>query len=167
LAAQRVDRRLAAILAADIAGYSRLMCADKEGTLARLETHRRELIEPKIAEHKGRMLGLRPRAKTTGTCMLAAFLSVVDAVRCAVAAQRAMDDRNAALPEDQRMSFRIGVSLGDIRLGSRPDHRPALALFVIGRDTVPRRPTVFLPLLAENDGIIGLAQSMRGRNDGL
>src|SRR6516164_6356847 len=109
LAAQRVERKLAAILAVDIAGYSRLIRADEEGTRARLKAHRRELIDPKIAEHKGRILGPGPRAKTTGTCILAGFPSAVDAVRYAVEAQRAMVDRNAALPEDQRMSFRIGV----------------------------------------------------------
>jgi len=114
LAAQRVERKLAAILAVDIAGYSRLIRADEEGTLARLKTHRRELIDPKIAEHKGRILGPSPRTKTTGASMLVEFPSVVDAVRCAVEAQRAMVDRNAELPDDQRMSFRIGVNLGDI-----------------------------------------------------
>ena len=79
LADQRLERRLAAIIDADVAGFSRLVGADEEGTLARLKTHRRELIDPKIAEHKGRILGLGPRAKTTGACILAGFPSAVDA----------------------------------------------------------------------------------------
>jgi TolB-like protein/class 3 adenylate cyclase/Flp pilus assembly protein TadD len=101
-------RRLAAILAADVAGYSRLMGADEEGTLARLRAHRRELIDPKIAEHKGRIV------KTTGDGLLVEFPSVVEAVACAVAVQRAMAERNAAIPEDQRMAFRVGIHQGDI-----------------------------------------------------
>ncbi len=103
-----VERRLAAILAADVAGYSRLMGADEEGTLDRLKAHRRELVDPKIKEHRGRIV------KTTGDGMLAEFPSVVDAVRCAVEIQRGMVDRNAAIPDDQRIAFRIGVNLGDI-----------------------------------------------------
>jgi TolB-like protein/class 3 adenylate cyclase len=101
-------RRLAAILAADVAGYSRLMGADEEGTLNRLKAHRRELVDPKIAEHHGRIV------KTTGGGMLVEFSSVVDAVRCAVEVQRAMVDRNAATPEDERITFRVGVNLGDV-----------------------------------------------------
>jgi TolB-like protein/class 3 adenylate cyclase len=101
-------RRLAAILAADVAGYSRLMGADEEGTLDRLKAHRRELIDPKIREHRGRIV------KTTGDGMLVEFSSVVDAVRCSVEVQRAMVDRNAETPEDKRITFRIGVNLGDI-----------------------------------------------------
>jgi adenylate cyclase len=84
LAAERVERKLAAILAADIAGYSRLMGADEEGTLARLKAHRRELIDPKIAEHRGRIV------KTTGDGLLVEFASVVDAIRYAVEVQREM-----------------------------------------------------------------------------
>jgi adenylate cyclase len=101
-------RRLAAILAADVAGYSRLMGADKEGTHARLMAHRRELVEPKIGEHSGRIV------KTTGDGLLAEFASVVDAVRCAAELQRAMIDREAGMPEDRRIRFRIGINLGDI-----------------------------------------------------
>ena len=101
-------RRLAAILAADVAGYSRLMGADEEGTLQRLRAHRRELVDPKISEHRGRIV------KTTGDGMLVEFSSVVDAVRCAVEIQRAMVDRNAGIAEDQRIIFRIGVNLGDV-----------------------------------------------------
>jgi adenylate cyclase len=103
-----VERRLAAILAADVAGYSRLMGADEEGTLERLKGHRRQLIEPKIREHRGRIV------KTTGDGMLVEFSSVVDAVRCAVEMQRAMVDRNAEVPQDKRITFRIGVNLGDV-----------------------------------------------------
>ena len=99
-------RRLAAILAADVAGYSRLMGADEEGTLERLKALRRELVDPKIAEHHGRIV------KTTGDGMLVEFSSVVDAVRCAVEIQRAMVDRNAGIAEDKRITFRIGVNLG-------------------------------------------------------
>src|SRR5205807_2272266 len=101
-------RRLAAILAADVAGYSRLMGADEEGTHERLKAHRRELVDPKISEHSGRI------AKTTGDGMLVEFASVVDAVRGAPELQRAMIDREAGLPEDRRIRFRIGINLGDI-----------------------------------------------------
>src|SRR6266404_6031347 len=101
-------RRLAAILAADVAGYSRLMGADEEGTHERLKSLRRELVDPKIAEHHGRIV------KTTGDGMLVEFGSVVDAVRCAVEVQRMMVDRNAEIPEDKRITFRIGVNLGDV-----------------------------------------------------
>jgi TolB-like protein/class 3 adenylate cyclase/Flp pilus assembly protein TadD len=101
-------RRLAAILAADVAGYSRLMGADEEGTLQRLRAHRRELVDPKIREHRGRIV------KTTGDGMLVEFPSVVDAVRCAVEIQRAMVDRNAEILDDKRITFRIGVNLGDV-----------------------------------------------------
>src|SRR4029077_4121963 len=101
-------RRLAAILAADVAGYSRLMGADEEGTLNRLKAHRRQLLDPKIGEQHGRIV------KTTGDGMLVEFSSVVDAVRCAVELQRAMVDRNAVEPEDKRITFRVGVNLGDV-----------------------------------------------------
>jgi adenylate cyclase len=108
LTVERVERRLAAILAADVAGYSRLMGQDEAGTLARLRTHRRELIDPKIDEHKGRIV------KTTGDGILIEFPSVVEAVACAVAVQRGMAERSVSTPEDQRIVFRIGVNLGDI-----------------------------------------------------
>jgi len=108
LSGERVERRLTAILAADVAGYSRLMGQDEAGTLSRLRTHRRELIDPKIAEHKGRIV------KTTGDGILIEFPSVVEAVACAVAVQRGMAERNVPVPEDQRIVFRIGVNLGDI-----------------------------------------------------
>ena len=101
-------RRLAAILAADVAGYSRLMGVNEEGTLERLKAHRRELVDPKIKEHRGRIV------KTTGDGMLVEFPSVIDAVRCAVEVQRTMVDRNAETPADQCITFRIGVNLGDV-----------------------------------------------------
>jgi adenylate cyclase len=104
----RVERRLAAILAADIAGYSRLMGVDEEGTLAALKACRRELIDPKIAEHRGRIV------KTTGDGALVEFASAVDAVHCAMEIQRGMADRGAAVPEDRRIEFRIGINVGDI-----------------------------------------------------
>jgi len=101
-------RRLAAILAADVAGYSRLMGADEEGTLAALKAIRRELGDPKVKEHRGRIV------KTTGDGLLIEFASVVDAVRCAVEVQRGMAERNAEVPEARRIEFRIGINLGDI-----------------------------------------------------
>jgi adenylate cyclase len=101
-------RRLAAIVAADVVGYSRLMGDDEEGTLNRLNAHRRDLVDPKIVEHRGRIV------KTTGDGLLAEFASVVDAVRCTVEIQRGMIERNVDLPEDQRMRFRVGINLGDI-----------------------------------------------------
>src|SRR6188768_1444228 len=104
----RVDRRLAAILAGDVAGYSRLMGLDEEGTLRQLKAHRRELVDPKITEHRGRIV------KTTGDGILVEFVSVVDAVRCAVEIQRGMLERNTGLPSDRRIEFRIGVNIGDI-----------------------------------------------------
>jgi adenylate cyclase len=108
MAEARVERRLAAILAADVAGYSRLMGIDEEGTLASLKTHRRELLDPTIAEHRGRIV------KTTGDGALVEFPSAVDAIRCAIDIQRAMAARNASIPEDRRIEFRIGINVGDI-----------------------------------------------------
>jgi len=122
----RVDRRLAAILAADVAGYSRLMGADEEGTLAALKTLRRELADPKIKEHRGRIV------KTTGDGLLLVFGSVVDAVRCAVEVQREMAERNAGVPPDRRIEFRMGINVGDVIRDGRDiygdesvDHRDA------------------------------------------
>jgi len=103
-----MERRLAAILVADVVGYSRLMGGDEEGTLARLKAHRDEVIHPSIDTHKGRIV------KLMGDGLLAEFASVVDAVRCAVDIQEAMSERNADLPEDQRIQLRIGINLGDI-----------------------------------------------------
>src|ERR1700730_1976636 len=108
MAETRVERRLAAILAADVAGYSRLIGNDEEGTLAALKSCRRELIDPKIAEYRGRIV------KSTGDGTLVEFASAVDAVRCAVEVQRAMANRNANLPEGRRIEFRIGINVGDI-----------------------------------------------------
>ena len=101
-------RRLAAILAADVVGYSRLMGADEEGTHERVTAHLRQVVNPKIAEHRGRIV------KNTGDGMLAEFSSVVDAVRCAVEVQRGMVDREPELSDEQRTRFRIGVNLGDV-----------------------------------------------------
>src|SRR5215470_17661868 len=101
-------RRLAAILAADVAGYSRLMGEDEEGTHGRLKAHLRELVNPKISEHRGRTV------KNTGDGFLAEFASIVDAVRCAVEIQRGMADREPEAPEERRIRFRIGVNLGDV-----------------------------------------------------
>jgi adenylate cyclase len=108
MAVGRVERRLAAILAADIAGYSRLMGVDEEGTLAALKAYRAQVIDPKITEHHGRMV------KTTGDGALVEFASAVDAVRCAVEIQRVMAERSADIPEDRRIEFRIGINVGDI-----------------------------------------------------
>ena len=105
---ERVERRLAAVLAADIAGYSRLMGADEEGTLARLKAIRRHLVDPAIASHRGRIV------KTTGDGMLVEFASAVDAARCAAEVQRSMAEQYAAVPQDQRIEFRIGIHVGDI-----------------------------------------------------
>src|SRR5260370_1609190 len=105
---ERVERRLAAILAADVAGYSRLMGVDEEGTLAALKAIRRDLLDLKIKEHRGRIV------KTTGDGVLVEFASVVDAVRCAVEVQRDMAERNADVPADRRIDIRIGLNLGDI-----------------------------------------------------
>src|SRR5262245_51068467 len=108
MAEERAQRRLAAILAADVAGYSRLMGADEEGTLAQLKAHRRDLIDPKIAEHRGRIV------KTTGDGLLAEFASVVDALRCAVEVQRGMAECSSSVPPEQRIEFRLGINVGDI-----------------------------------------------------
>ncbi len=105
---ERVERRLAAILAADVAGYSRLMGEDEEGTHAALRALRRELSDPKIAEHRGRIV------KTTGDGLLVEFASVVDAVRCAVELQREMALRNDGVPKERAIEFRVGINLGDI-----------------------------------------------------
>ena len=105
---QSIERRLVAILAADMVGYSRLMEADETGTIERQKTHRAELIDPKITEHHGRIV------KTTGDGLLVEFASVVDAVACAVEIQRAMGEREADVPEERRIQYRVGINLGDI-----------------------------------------------------
>src|SRR6478735_2600520 len=104
----RVERQLAAVLAADVAGYSRLMGVDEEGTLARLKAVRKTLVDPTIAKHRGRIV------KTTGDGMLVEFASAVDAVRGAVEVQRGMVEQNGSVPQDQRIEFRIGIHVGDI-----------------------------------------------------
>ncbi len=103
-----MERRLAAVLAADVAGYSRLMGADEEDTLARLKVFRKSLVDPAIAAHRGRIV------KTTGDGMLVEFASAVDAARAAVEVQRSMAEQNAAVPQDKRIEFRIGIHVGDI-----------------------------------------------------
>jgi class 3 adenylate cyclase/TolB-like protein len=105
---ERVERRLAAILAADVFGYSRLMGADEEGTLSRLKSHRRELVDPAIRRHRGRIV------KTTGDGVLVEFASPVEAVRCAAEVQRGMVARNANTPAEKRITFRVGINLGDV-----------------------------------------------------
>jgi TolB-like protein/class 3 adenylate cyclase len=108
LSDERVERRLAAVLAADVAAYSRLMGADEEGTLARLKAVRKAIVDPAIASHRGHIV------KTTGDGMLIEFVSAVDAVRSSVEIQRSMAEQNAAVPQDQRIEFRIGIHVGDV-----------------------------------------------------
>ena len=108
MATERVERRLTAILAADVVGYSRLTSLDEEGTHVRLKEHLRVLVDPKISEYRGHVV------KNTGDGMLAEFNSVVDAVRCALDVQRGMAARNAGMPPDKRIEFRIGINVGDV-----------------------------------------------------
>src|SRR5947207_1437645 len=108
MAEERAQRHLAAILAADVAGYSRMMGADEEGTLGRLRGFRRDLLDPKIGEHRGRIV------KTTGDGLLAEFASVVDALRCAIEVQRGMAERNGKVEPEKRIALRIGINVGDI-----------------------------------------------------
>ena len=108
MGAERVDRRLMAILAADVAGYSRLVGADDEGTLAQWKAHFRELIEPKIAEHHGRIV------RITGDGLLVEFVSVIAALKCAVEVQHRMGERNIDVPQEKRIEFRMGINVGDI-----------------------------------------------------
>ena len=110
MATERVERRLTAILAADVAGYSRLTGLDEEGTHARLTEHLGSFVEPKIAEHRGRVV------KNTGDGLLAEFSSVVDAVRCALDVQRGMAERNTEVPHEKRIDFRIGINVGDVMI---------------------------------------------------
>jgi adenylate cyclase len=105
---ERVERRLTAILMADVAGYSRLVEADEEGTLAQWKAHWDTVIEPQIKNHRGRI------ARVTGDGILAEFASVVDGVRCAVEVQRSMAKRNADVPENKRLEFRIGINFGEL-----------------------------------------------------
>ena len=108
MGAEQIERRLVAILMADIAGYSRLIGADDEGTLASLTAHHQEVVEPKVKEHRGRLV------RTTGDGLLVLFASVVDALRCAIDIQRSMAERNAEVPPQRRIEFRIGINVGDI-----------------------------------------------------
>ena len=112
----RIQRKLVSVVVADVVGYSRLMELDEEGTHARLNAIQRDLLKPKISEHRGRMI------KNTGDGALVEFASVVDAVRCAVEIQREMIDRNADFPEDRRIVFRIGINLGDVIVESGDIH---------------------------------------------
>jgi adenylate cyclase len=105
---RHVERKLAAIVAADVAGYSRLMSADEEGTLAQLKAHRRAVVDPRIKEHRGKIV------KTTGDGMLVEFASAFEAVSCAVDIQRGMAERNAGVPQNKRIEFRVGINIGDI-----------------------------------------------------
>jgi adenylate cyclase len=106
--AEKIERRLAAILSADVVGYSRLMAADEAGTLARLKAHRRDLFDPRISQHKGRLV------KLMGDGALVEFASVVGAVECAVSIQQDVAARNESEPEDQRIVLRLGINLGEI-----------------------------------------------------
>ena len=124
MAEERVERRLTAILAADVSGYSRLMGRDEEGTLTALKVLRKSLIDPKIEHHRGRIV------KTTGDGALVEFASAVDAVRCAIEIQQAMAERNAAIPEERRIEFRIGNAVLNVfkldgeRAGEQHTHVP-------------------------------------------
>ena len=108
MAEERAQRRLAAILAADVVGYSRLMQLDEAGTLAALKTSRREILQPAVARHRGRIV------KVMGDGVLIEFASAVDAVECGVVLQEAMEAASAGLPEDRRIVLRIGINLGDV-----------------------------------------------------
>jgi adenylate cyclase len=108
LVTEHTGRKLAAVLLADVAGYSRLVGVDEEGTLARVKAHRRELIDPKIVEHKGRLV------KTTGDGLLVEFGSIVEALRCATEVQAGMAARNPDVPPDRRIEFRVGIHMGDV-----------------------------------------------------
>ena len=136
-------RRPAAILAADVAGYSRLTCIDEEGTLKRLRKLRRELINPAVSLHRGRIV------KTTGDGILIEFPSVVDAVRCALDVQHGMVGRNADFPAEQRIDFRVGINLGDVVIegedllgdGVNVAARGRYAYFACGRIAASRKPS--------------------------
>jgi len=115
MADARTQRRLAAILAADVAGYSRLMGNDEEGTLAALKASHREVIDPKVAEHRGRIVN------SPGDSVLVEFASAVDATHCAVEIQKEMAERNSVIPEDRRVEFRIGINVGDVIVDGKGD----------------------------------------------
>ncbi len=131
-----MERRLAAIFAADVAGYSRLVGADEEGTVARLSSHRRELIEPKIAEHQGRLV------KIMGDGVLAEFASPVKAVRCAIDVQHGMAERNADIPEGARIEFRIGINLGDVVVEDGDIFGDGVNVAARLENAVPHKPSI-------------------------
>jgi class 3 adenylate cyclase len=135
MAEERIRRRLAAILTADIVGYSRLMAGDEAGTLTRLKNLRTDLLDPRIADYQGRIV------KEMGDGLLVEFASVVDAVECGVAIQRAMIEREADAPEEKRIRYRIGINLGDIIINGHD-------IFGDGVNVAAR-----LQALAEPDGI--------------
>ncbi len=141
MAEERVQRRLAAILAADVVCYSRLMETDETGTLAQLKSIRKELVDPKIEEHGGRVV------KTTGDGLLIEFPSAVEAVQNAVEIQRAMIKRNEDVPDDRRMDFRVGINLGDIIVDGDDIHGGAAARAREGLRDTQHRDQVF-----RNDG---------------
>jgi adenylate cyclase len=116
MAQERTQRRLAAILAADVVGFAAMNERDEQGTFERLRAHRNELLEPQIARHKGSIF------KLTGDGLLAEFASAIDAVDCAVALQEGMVERNSLVPESQRISFRIGINLGDVIVEDNDRH---------------------------------------------
>ena len=116
MAREGIERWLTTIMSADVVGYSRLMAGDEAGTFAQLKTHRRELIEPKAAEHHGRVV------KLTGDGTLMEFASVVDAVNFSVAVQQAMMERNASVPEDLQIKYRIGINLGEVIVDGEDIH---------------------------------------------
>ncbi len=140
-----MERRLAAIVATDVVGYSRLIRADEEGTLAALKALRADVFDPKIAEHQGRIV------KLMGDGMLVEFASVVDAVRASAEAQQAMAERNAGLPEDRRIEFRIGINLGDVVIDGDDIHGDGVNL------------AARLEGLAEPGGICVRGQDLRSK----
>ena len=140
-------RRLTAILAADVAGYSRLMGGDEEGTHERLTAHLRELVNPKITEHRGRIV------KNTGDGFLSEFASVVDAVRCAVEMQREMAERNAGTPAEKRIEFRAGINLGDV-IAERDD------IFGDGVNVAARLEALLSPVGSASAGWSGIRSAI-------
>ena len=133
MASEEIERRLVAILMADVAGYSRLIGMDDEGTLAQLNAHHVELIEPKIKEHRGRIV------RTTGDGLLVLFVSAVDALRCAVEIQHTMTQRNAHIPADSQINFRMGINVDLARVVRRAaNQRGAKGRKAIGDAPIPR-----------------------------
>ena len=131
--AEKVERRLAAVLSAVVVGYTRLMRADEEGTLARFRAHRAELVEPKIAEYKGRIVELM------GDGLLVEFASVVNAVRCATEIQRGMAARNSGVPEDEQVVLRVGINLGDVIVEGDDVHGDGVNIATRMQEIAPAR----------------------------